>query len=211
MMTKKDVYRVWAPVGKTWVDWVRPVPFVELNGQIERFNPSNPVLPCLVKFELKNDTAVIVDLPGARSVEVGILLAQKGLRPIPIYNGTLEQKGSRATSDNDSIFGALIWGASILSEIDIKDNACPVFLTDSNRLMRRKSSESIFDNSWDVYHQDLPTEEYFLSHGIKNILIIGDTFAKDLKNIFFKEYPKKKLSFYFTDGYDEPKLIKKGR
>lgn len=27
-MTGKDVYKIWAPVGARWVDWVRPVPFV---------------------------------------------------------------------------------------------------------------------------------------------------------------------------------------
>lgn len=210
-MTKKDVYRAWAPVGKKWVDWVRPVPFVELHGHIERFNPSTFILPCLVKFELDEHTAIVVDLPGPRSVEIGILLAQKGMRPIPIYNGVMEQMGARATSDNDSFFGALIWGASILNKTEIKDDACPVFLTDSNRLMRRKMNESIFDNSWDIYHQDLPTEEYFLNNGITKIVIISEKLSKDLKDIFFKEYPKKKLSFYLTDGYDELKLIKKGR
>ena len=69
----------------------------------------------------------------------------------------------------------------------------------------------MFDNSWDVYHQDLPTEDYFLNNGITKIVIISENLSKDLKTIFFKEYAKKRLSFYLTDGYDEPKLIKKGR
>lgn len=27
-MLGRDVFKIWAPVGARWVDWVRPVPFV---------------------------------------------------------------------------------------------------------------------------------------------------------------------------------------
>ena len=214
-MNNKDIYKAWAPTGKRWVDWVRPVPFIYLGGHLPRYNPSNMLLPFMVKWKLEHDTAVIVDMPGEKSVEAGILLAKYGFRPIPIYNGTIEQLGARATSDNDSIFSALIWGASILSSMNLAEDAPPAFLTDSNRLARRKINESVFDNSWDVYHQDLPTEEYLINHGITKILVIGgEKLSKDLKDIFNKDFPKKakkKVAIYLTDGYDEPRLIKKGR
>ena len=211
-MTNKDIFKIWAPVGKRWVDWVRPVPFVAMQQyKMMKFTPSNLTLPCLECLD-KNDTstAIIVDLPGAQSVEAGILLAQQhGYRPIPIYNGVMEQKGSRATTDNHSIFNALVWGASILSNMELRDNAGPVFLTDTNRLQSYKMDCSIFDNSWDVYPQDLPSEDYFLKNGITKILIISNkAISKDLKAIF-AEYPKKKIQIFWTDGYQEPKQIKK--
>lgn len=211
-MNNKDIYKIWAPANTKWVDWTRPVPFIGIGKQSKKFQPSN-LLQTTSSFSdiLDSSTAIIVDLPSTQSIEVGILLAQQyGYRPIPIYNGTIEQKGARATTDNSSISNALIWGAYILSHTELKKDAPPVFLTDKNRLQRHKVDLSIFDNSWDVYHQDLPSEEYFLNNGITKILVISDNLSKDLKKIF-SEYPKKKIQIFLTDGYKDPKCIKKGK
>lgn len=211
-MTNKEIFKIWAPFNKKWTDWVRPVPFVTINNNTKGINPSNFILPCL-NYLNKNDSsiAIIVDLPGTQSVEAGILLAKQfGFRPIPIYNGVIEQFGARATTDNSSIANALVWGALELSKIEFKDDVNPVFLTDTNRFQRHRIDLSIFDNSWDVYHQDLPTEDYFLKNGISKILVISSKLSKDLKKIF-SEYPQKKIEIYLSDGYEEPKCIRKGR
>lgn len=211
-MTNKDCYKIWAPAGKMWVDWVRPVPFIAINNNIKKYNPTNFNLPILSQLD-KNDKsmAIIVDLSGTKSVEVGIMIAKEfNFRPIPIHNGTIEQKNARATTDNTSISSALVWGARMLKDIKISNDANPVFLTDKNRLQRHKVDVSIFDNSWDVYHQDLPTEDYFLKNGITKILVISDTLSKDLKKIF-AQYPHKKIQILLSDGYEEPKCIKKGK
>ena len=209
MMTNKEVFRVWAPLNKKWVDWVRPVPFVNINKKHENFRPSGVVISCLDDFDMKN-TAIIVDLPSDDSVEAGILLAQNGYRPIPIYNGVMQQKGSRATTNNEGILSALVWGASILKTVKIDDNAPPAFLIDSNRLHRWRIDLSIFDNSWDVYPQDIPSEDYFLKNGINKILIIGRKYPRDLKAII-KEWPKKQISVYVSDGYEKPKCVRKAK
>lgn len=210
-MTNKDIFKTWAPVNARWVDWVRPVPFVAIPHPIKAGKLPAITLPALDNWTHDSATAIIVDFPGTQSVAAGMWLAQNyGYRPIPIYNGTIEQRGARATSDNSSILHALAWGASILLNVQLSENAPPAFLTDTNRLQRHKLDVSVFDNSWDVYHQDLPTEEYFLNHGIKNILIVGNSYHKDLKRIF-NSFPKKKLSVYLTDGYETPKCVKKGR
>lgn len=212
-MNNQEIYRVWAPARKLWVDWVRPVPFVALDDLEDTFDgPTISELPCIEALNSEfQDAAIIVDAPGAQSVEIGVLLAQHGYRPIPVYNGVTAQCGARATTDNHSVCGALIWGASILRNIAIPDNARPAFLIDSNRLHRRKIDASVFDNSWDIYHQDIPTDEYLLKQGINKILIIGEKFNKDLKEILTKDYQKKKLSIYLTNGYNTPRLVKKGR
>ena len=209
-MTNKDIFKIWAPSHKKWVDWVRPVPFVTIGKNIQRFYPSNITLPFISCLENKKSTAIIVDLPNTQSVEAGIFLLQHGYRPIPIYNGTMEQNGVMATTDNKSIQSALIWGAVALSNIKLPDDAPPAFLTDTNRLQRHKANESVFDNSWDVYHQDLPTEDYFLNNGIEKIIVVSNKLSKDLKNIF-AEYPHKKIQIFLTNGYDKPRCIRKGR
>lgn len=208
-MTNKEIFRIWAPLNKKWVDWVRPVPFVSINETHQGFRPSGVVITCLDKIDTKS-TAIIVDLPNDDSVEAGILLAQNGYRPIPIYNGVQQQKGARATTNNEGILSALVWGASILKTVKIDDNAPPAFLIDSNRLHRWRIDLSIFDNSWDVYPQDIPSEDYFLKNGIDKILIIGRKYPRDLKAII-KEWPKKQVSVYVSNGYDEPKCVRKAK
>ncbi|MBQ9140722.1 MAG: glutathionylspermidine synthase family protein [Lachnospiraceae bacterium] len=204
----KEVYRIWAPTGKRWVDWVRPVPFVAMKECSKGYSISDFTLPP-ADFVTKGagDTAVIVDLPGADSVKMGLALAQAGFRPIPIYNGTIEQQEARAIVDNHSVGVALALGAEMLRRIEIPEDAPPAFLTDSGRMQRFKMEISLFDNSWDVYHQDLPTAEYFLEQGVRKIVVVGATFSKDLKKIFYS-FQRKGIEFYFTQGYEMPKRVK---
>lgn len=206
-MPGKEIFRRWAPVGKKWVDWVRPVPFVEINEYSKRYSISNFTIPTITFLDGNDtDAAFIVDLPGAESVKTGIALAKAGYRPIPIFNGTIEQQGARATVDNQSVGIALMWGASELSKIEISDDALPAFLTDSNRMHRFKMEESLFDNSWDVYPQDIPSAEYLLNNGIHKIIIIGESLSKDLKKILY-DFQKKKIQIYLTKGYEAPKKV----
>ena len=72
---------------------------------------------------------------------------------------------------------------------------------------RRKVTDSVFDNSWDVYSQDLPTYEYLKKYGIAKVIIKSDMIRKDLNKIFY-EFQKNGIKIYFTEGYEEPKLIK---
>jgi len=204
----QQVYKIWAPVGKRWVDWVRPVPFVALGECSKVYSISDFSIPTMDFLgRATGDTAILVDRPGAESVKTGLALAKLGYRPIPIYNGTMEQQGARATVDNQSVAVALVMGAEVLQDIEIKEEAPPAFLTDSNRMQRFKMEIASFDNSWDVYHQDLPSAEYMLGKGIRKIVIIGEAVSKDLKKIFYS-FQKKGIEFYFTRGYEEPKRVK---
>lgn len=186
-MTNKEAYKVWAPFGKKWTDWVRPVPFIAAEADVKGYHAGNLLIP-KIDFvdESWKQAAVIVDLPGDESVEIGLALAKLGYRLIPIYNGTIEQKNARATVDNQTVGAALLHGAELLEQMEIKDDALPVFLLDKNRLNRFKIDVSVFDNSWDVYPQDLPSADYFLQNGIQKIIVISNTLSRDLKEIFRK-------------------------
>ena len=207
-MTVKDIYKIWAPTGKKWVDWVRPVPFVELYEYTEMYSYPDFFIPAIEYVDSEcDDTAIIVDLPGMDSVKEGLALAKLGFRPIPIYNGTARQQGARATVDNQSASVALVYGAVELSKIEIKEDARPAFLTDRNRLQRYKMDVSLFDNSWDVYPQDLPSAEYLIDSGIRKVIVVGRSVAKDLKKILY-DYQKKKIEIYLTDRYEIPKKVR---
>lgn len=206
-MTGKEVYQIWAPTGKKWGDWVRPVPFAGMKEYSKMYNFSNLTIPVIDFIDDKfTDAAIIVDLPGVQSVQEGVALAYAGYRPIPIFNGTIEQQGARATVDNQSVGVALIWGAAKLAGIELEDDALPAFLLDSNRMNRFKMEISLFDNSWDVYPQDVPSAEYLIKNGINKIIIIGESVYKDLKKILY-EYQKKHIQIFRTQGYETPKKI----
>ncbi len=206
-MRGKEIYKIYAPNGAKWTDWVRPVPFVA----IDTYN-RKPIADWMERkaMFLKNyqqDTAIFVDLPGKESIELSIDLAYKGYRPIPIFNGTDEQPGSQATTNTYLIESCLINGSEKLKNIKLDNNANPAFLLDSYRTNRYRAKESIFDNSWDLYKQDIPSAEYFKQNGITKIIIVGDEIQRDLKKIFLK-FQEKGIDIYLTDGYTFPQKVK---
>lgn len=212
-MTGKDIFKIWAPVDAKWTEWVRPVPFVSLDDSSRKNTVYNFIIPKINYISKPlTDTAIIIDLPGYESISEGLALAQIGFRPIPLYNGTNEQKGAMALVDNHAIASALIWGVAELKKIEIGSNASPVFLLDSNRTHRFKMSSSVFDNSWDIYDQDMPSAEYFMNNGINKIIVRSEKVQKDLNKILYK-FQQKGITIFFTEGYERPRevMIKHGK
>ena len=199
-MIGKEIYKIYAPEGAKWIEWIRPVPFVA----IDTYN-RKPATDWIDRKELfleqyKSDTVIFIDMPGKESIELGISLAKIGYRPIPLFNGTDEQELSQAIVDTYIVESYLINGSEKLKNIQLKNDANPVFLLDSLRTNRYRANESIFDNSWDLYKQDIPTAKYFKENGINKIIVAGNTIQKDLRKIFF-EFQNEGIEIYITDGY----------
>ena len=205
-MSGKDIFKIYAPNGVKWSDWVRPVPFVA----IDTYN-RKPIIDwydrkVIFIKEYSQNSAIFVDLPGKESIEFGIALAYLGYRPIPIFNGTDEQQGSVATNDNYLVESCLINGSEILKNIKLRKDANPAFLLDSYRINRYRARESIFDNSWDIYKQDVPSANYFKQNGINKIIVVSDNIKRDLKKILLT-FQNNGIEVYITDGYINPKKI----
>lgn len=208
MMKGKEIYKVWAPEGAKWVDWVRPVPFIGIDDSLKAKGAYDYNIPKIHYIEKgKKNVAVLVDLPGLKSIEEGLALIEYGFRPIPLYNGTKEQENAKALTDINPIQIGLVWGANIIEKTEIDNDAMPAFLIDTDRLNRCKKDVSIYDNSWDLYHQDMPTAKYFLDNGINTIIIRCENLSKDLNNILF-DFPKKGVKIYIANGYDEIRKAK---
>lgn len=207
-MTDKEIYRIWAPLGKRWSEWVRPVPFVEIHEHSKAYSLTlhDVPVPDLSEDKFK-DAAIIVDLPGAESVEAGLAYAKLGYRPIPLFNGTIEQSGARTTVDNQSVGMALVEGVKVVRELELKEDALPVFMLDSNRLHRHRIDVTVFDNSWDIYAHDMPSADYFIKNNIHKIVVVGDFIGRDLRKILYG-FQKKKLEIWFAKDDNEPKKIK---
>lgn len=207
-MTGKEIYKIWAPSDARWTDWVRPVLFVSIKDSHRSSIAYNFMIPSIHYFsKLPANTAIIVDLPGYHSINEGIALAGMGLRPIPLFNGTNEQTGAMALVDNHVIEDALIWGAAELEQLTILPGALPVFLLDTNRTHRFKMNVSVFDNSWDLYDQDLPSADYFQNHGIHNMIVRSEKIEDDVAKILYK-FSGKGIKIFFTNGYEIPKEVK---
>lgn len=205
-MDGRELYKIYAPAVAKWIDWVHPVPFVA----IDTYN-RKPIVDWIDRKaiflkEYQQDAAIFIDLPGKESIELGIDLAHNGYRPIPIFNGTDEQQGSQATTDTYLIESCLINGGEKLKNIKLENDANPAFLLDSYRTNRYRAKESIFDNSWDLYKQDVPSAEYFKQNNIDKIIVIGDTINQDIKKILLN-FQSKGIEIYITDGYACPKRI----
>jgi len=207
-MTDKDVFKSWSPINAKWVNWVKPVPFIGITGGKQTDISYNfRIVKIEYIEELSKDTAYIIDLPGYTSIMEGLGFAQLGLRPISLYNGTNPQSGAMSLVDNKEIQNALLWGARELEKMKIEDNALPVFLLDSNRILRFKMSASIFDNSWDIYEQDIPSYECFSNNGIRKIIVRGEKIQRDLAKILYK-FQKKGMTIFLANGYEPPKEVR---
>ena len=206
-MRGKEIYKIYAPNGAKWIDWVRPVPFVAIDTYNRKTIANFLDREAMFLKKYQQDTAIFIDLPGKESIELGIGLAHIGYRPIPVFNGTDEQQGSQATTNTYLIESYLINGSQKLKNIELKNDANPTFLLDSHRTNRYRAKESIFDNSWDLYKQDIPSAEYFKQNGITKIIVVGETIQRDLKKIFLK-FQEKGIDIYITDGYTLPKKVK---
>ena len=206
-MKGKEIYKIYAPNGAKWIDWVRPVPFVAIDTYNRKPIANFLDREAMFLKKYQQDTAIFIDLPGKESIELGIGLAHIGYRPIPVFNGTDEQQGSQATTNTYLIESCLINGSQKLKNIELKNDANPAFLLDSHRTNRYRAKESIFDNSWDLYKQDIPSAEYFKQNGITKIIVVGETIQRDLKKIFLK-FQEKGIEIYITDGYIFPKKVK---
>lgn len=204
-MTGKEIYKIWAPENTKWTNWVRPVPFIDIDDNLKPDGAYDYTIPEIDYIEEgKKNTAIIVDLPGFSSITEGLALIKKGFRPIPLYNGTKEQINARALSDMKPIQIGLVWGSEILQKSKIEKDAMPAFLIDTLRLNRAKKDVSIYDNSWDLYHQDMPSSKYFIENGIDTIIVRCEKFAKDLNNIMY-DFPKKGISVYTINNIGEIK------
>lgn len=202
-MNKKEIYKIWASDDE-WSKWVRPVPFIDIDKIEEIRDLIDYTLP-IINYKLPDASIIILDEEGVDAVKEGIALSKLGYRPIPVFNGT--NSSAKSVTNNLIISKLLVWGAMELKNINLSKDALPVFLLDSNRLLRYKEDVSIFDNSWDIYHQDLPTYKYLINKGIKNVIIKGNKLNDDLSKIVYNYY-KNGIKIFFTNGYNELKEIK---
>jgi len=187
-MTGKDLYKAWAPSGpQHWTKFAKPALFVqESEFSFDKHMLQIPNIPGDLMRYSGDNTVFIVDLPGAASVEGALALAQRGYRPVPLYNGINEKNigGLRPVIDNKPIIDALQDGASILESLTIYDDAPPVFMLDYNRSNQSGYTFGMYDNRWSIELDDMPTGQYMVNSGISQVVVwTKGNASKDLLSI----------------------------
>jgi hypothetical protein len=174
LMTPTELYKLWAPDDSLWSNWVKPVLFAEA-APVAIFSPPD-WRSANVAWAPGVDaaTAIILDLEEAFPVWMGMALAARGYRPVPLYNGA---SGPSAIVEVSRIAGALHAVARELADLPIARNAPPVFLLDA----KRSGGGAVvgpgrFDNRWAVFPQDFPSANFLLAHGIRAV-VLGQTTA----------------------------------
>lgn len=197
-MEKQELYETWAPPGGAWSPWAKPVLFAHYPRPL-------PALAPFLQHDLgwvpppSERCAIVVELPNAEAVETGLALAERGYRPVPLFNACPPPLGFEPIPQTpgssawlalvfvDSILAALIQGAERLRSLTIPADAPPAFLIDANRQTPwRQVQPGAFDNRSVHFVTDFPSARFLASKGIHRALLIqaaGRPLRGDLANV----------------------------
>ena len=186
-MTPEDVYECWAPAGGRWSPWAKPVVFAHLHLLHESLDAppggESPGLPGAVPpVESTGDAAVVVDMPGADGVELGLALSSRGFRPVPLYNAIpipVLATGGRGLGpvavDLRGVATAIEAGAAVLAATTLPWDAPPAFLLDARRRAGDASTRiapGTFDNRSVSLPSDFPSANALLAAGITRAVVV---------------------------------------
>jgi hypothetical protein len=173
-MDPRALFETWAPPASIWTPWAKPVLFAHMN-KVRLIPPGNPGSPNPdVSWAPTAGTgvAIVADLPGDAAVHLGMALAVRGYRPVPLYNTT--PGPPPVVVEVGPTMWALSNYAEQLASLRLHDDSPPVFLLDSLRLRSSGSrTEGAFDNRWAVFEQDFPSGTFLLSRRIHEVLLVS--------------------------------------
>jgi hypothetical protein len=183
-MTKDEVFERWAPPDGRWSPWVKPVVFAHLNVLRSPLADEVQAAPVDAPLEVDADatTALVIDLPGAVGVELGLAFAVRGFRPIPVYNAVpaplrpVALAGpTPAMLDMRAIAAGLVRGAGQFASLHLPSDAPPAFLLDSRRRVGdpgTSATPGVFDNRSVSLATDFPSGSLLRSCDIARAIVI---------------------------------------
>lgn len=179
-MDGSQLFEIWAPEESIWSRWAKPALFAG-GAPVLAAQPAAPLMPVhstgpqAGSYDpggLDTWTAYVVDMPGERSVDIGMALARSGYRPVPLFNTAYNVS---AIVPVDSILRRLRDSANELQGLAIPPDTPPVFLLDSQRLAPLTPPQpGKFDNRWAVFPQDFPSANFLLSQKIRRVVVLQD-------------------------------------
>src|SRR3954452_24194 len=170
-MTREEMFDAWAPAGGPWSDWAKPVLFAHWPRPLPA-DPEAPPADLSWVPPAAGRAALVIDLPGAAGVHLGLALAAAGYRPVPLYNAVpppAEGDPGASVVVVEPVLAALARGADRLRASPPPADAPPAlpppraapppaFLLDADRqTARRDLAPGEFDNRSVVFPTDVPS------------------------------------------------------
>ena len=184
-MTNEEIFDAWAPANALWSQWAKPVLFAQRS---ETMPPAASAAPHATADDrwlppASGQRAIVVELPALDAVRIGLALARRGHRPVPLYNTCEDPAG---VLDMRPLVAALENAVDDLRRAALPPDAPPAFLLDSSRMRPAvPPSPGKFDNRWVVFPQDFPSATFLHSRGIREVVVIqeGETPQDDLAHV----------------------------
>ena len=185
MMTNDEIFVAWSPEQSIWSTWVKPVLFAHMAAATSCCQTVGNSAEAGWAPTAQERVALVIDLPGAEGVWLGLALAARGYRPVPLYNALplpsgepifdTESQRSVAAVDVLPIMQALRQGADQLARLKLPPDAPPAFLLDANRLAGNRQMEADeFDNRSICFTTDFPSANFLASKQIHRVLLISE-------------------------------------
>jgi hypothetical protein len=179
-MNREYVFNIWAPPDAPCSAWVKPVLFAHIDPLGVIVEPRH--------FELADAswvpsadgaTALVLDLPAWVGVTVGMLLARRGFRPVPVYNAlpsptNFLNQAAPVVCDVQSIVNAIASATPDLDKLNLPFTAPPAFLLDSLRRVGSgvRLAPGVFDNRSVSLPTDFPSGSRLASLGIRRVVLV---------------------------------------
>jgi len=207
----KKLFTTWAPPESIWSQWAKPVIFTYLKGMVTPPMPPIPAFDFTGVPDAYSGAALVVNLPDEISVLMGVALAQRGFRPVPLYNSS---DGNDPILNVNAIVNALDAATSTIETIPLAQDAPPAFLIDSRRALGSPLPGQ-FDNRWVVFPQDFPSATFLRSENIKQVIVLTPKdvpLGNDLLDVLML-WNKGKLEILSKDPFDSapPQPVSLGR
>ena len=174
-MDGSQLFEVWAPQDSVWSRWAKPACFAEVprdlpGASMPVYSAEEPEPRPFDAGPIDTWTAFVVDLPGPRSVEIGLALARAGYRPVPMFNTAYHAAAIVPVSE---ILRQLHQAEPEMRSLVLPADAPPAFLLDAKRLEpSTAAAPGKFDNRWVVFPQDFPSANFLLSRGIRQVIVL---------------------------------------
>lgn len=179
-MNREKIFRIWAPDDSPWSPWVKPVLFAHLGQPYEASSEMAQSVSWSPPASEK--VALVVNLPGADGIFTGIALAERGYRPVPLYNAVPLPYGEIADPPTRKsvsavhvvpIVRALEAKTDALAQLKLRPDAPPAFLLDFDRRGEgRKIEPGEFDNRSVSFTTDFPSAIFLTAQGIQRAILI---------------------------------------
>lgn len=176
-MTREELFDAWAPASGPWSDWAKPVLFAHWPRPLPAAPEPAPAVLSWVPSPTDR-VALVIDLPGATSVHLGLALAALGYRPVPLFNACpppTDGEPDVAVVPVEPVLAVLVSGAERLRTSPPPADAPPAFLLDAYRQSAcRGLVPGAFDNRSVVFPTDFPSAARLAAHGIKRAVLVRE-------------------------------------